>query len=560
MAASVVERNDIRTAGYLLRGNQMPMWIYDRETLQFYEVSEGALKLYGYTRDEFLAITPKHLLAQGRTAPRASRASMEDVALPATGRPAIHRRKDGTPFAVRIHSNALIYNGRLARLVVAVTAPDAEESSAILPPIGRMSWTMGLPDRQLLEQRAEEAFSHTNGKRRRVAVVCMDIDHFDKVAERYGDAACDACLERVAYWLHRRVRGMDAVARTGVHGFTVILAELDDHFDLYRVAEALLKIFAEPVMVADQAIILTASIGIAVYPEDGRDLERLEHAAETAMHQARASGGHRIAMFSLESKERTELAAYMREALAACIFKLHYQPQYSPDGTVCKFEALLRLPAREKGFIPPDLFIPIAEETGMIEELGMWVIEEASCQLDTWHRMYGSVVPIAVNVSPLQLRADGFAEKALAKIRGCGANPTSIEFEITERAVLNFTEALGPMQRLAQAGIVFAIDDFGTGYSSLQHLHRLPISVLKIDRYFVNRIGVQGDADAIVEAIVSMAHALGMKVVAEGVETQEQRDAATLMGCDSIQGFLHSPAVDAQYIPRLLGWSDEGAA
>ncbi|WP_263373231.1 EAL domain-containing protein [Granulicella aggregans] len=553
MAASVVQRgSDIRTESSLLRGNQMPMWIYDRQTLRVVEVSEGALRQYGYTREEFLALTPQRLLA----AKTARKSAFPEVAKNGhSGRTEVHRHADGTSFPVRVHSNALIYNGRVSRLVVASPSPIPPEPARTLPHT-RDSWTMGLTDRSLLEHRAAEALAHADRRRRRVAVVSMDIDHFDEVAERYGDAACDTCLERVAYWLHRRVRGMDTVARTGVHGFTIVLAELDDHFDIYRVAEALLKIFAEPVKVGDESVILTASVGIAVYPDDARELERLQHAADTAMHQARASGGHRIAMFSLASKERTELAAYMQNALKAGSFRLHYQPQYSPAGTVCKFEALLRLPRKEGGFIPPDLFIPVAEETGMIEELGMWVIEEAACQLKMWKDQLGGTIPIAVNVSPLQLKSAGFAKAALERIRGCGADPACIEFEITERAVLNFTEAQEPMQELARAGIVFAVDDFGTGYSSLQHLHRLPISVLKIDRYFINRLGVQRDAGAIVEAIVSMAHALGMKVVAEGVETQEQRDTATFMGCDVIQGFLHSAAIEAQYVPLLLGWPE----
>jgi diguanylate cyclase (GGDEF)-like protein/PAS domain S-box-containing protein len=528
----------------------MPMWIYDRETSRFVEVSEGALRQYGYTREEFLALTPPQLFATEKTS------FVEAKKNGHSGRVAKHRRSDGTSFPVRIHSNALIYNGRLSRLVVASPTDVSLESSPVMLPT-RSSWTMGLTDRGLLKQRAAEALAHADRRRRRVAVVSMDIDHFAEVAERHGDAACETCMERVTYWLHRRIRGMDTVARTGVHGFTIVLAELDHHFDIYRVAEALLKIFAEPVKVDDQSIILSASVGIAVYPDDSREFERLEHAADTAMHQARASGGHRIAMFSLESKERTELAAYIQEALKAGSFRLHYQPQYSPTGAVCKFEALLRLPGKNGGFVSPDLFIPVAEETGMIEELGMWVIEEASCQLRTWKSCFDSTVPIAVNVSPLQLKSAGFAQAALDKIRGCGADPGCIEFEITERAVLNFTEALEPMQQLAKAGIVFAVDDFGTGYSSLQHLHRLPISVLKIDRYFINRLGVQRDADAIVEAIVSMAHALGMTVVAEGVETQQQREIATSMGCDTIQGFLYSAAIEAQFVPLLMGWPEE---
>ena len=555
MAASAVQRRgDIRAASSLLRGNQMPMWIYDRETQRFVQVSEGALRQYGYTREEFLALTPIQLRATGRIA------CVDAAQNGHSGRAAVHRRSDGSEFPVRIHSNALIYNGRLSRLVVASPTAILPEPAPAMPqtlPHPMASRTMGLTGLNLLEQRTQEALTHAERRRRRVAVVSMDIDHFDEVAERYGDAACDTCVERVEYWLHRRVRGMDTVARTGAQGFTIVLAELDDHYDIYRVAEALLKIFAEPVRVGDQAIVLTASVGIAVYPEDGREFERLQHAADTAMHQARASGGHRIAMFSLESKERTELAAYMQEALKAGSFRLHYQPQYTPAGKVCKFEALLRLPGKKGGFVAPDLFIPVAEETGMIEELGIWVIEEASCQQRRWKLCFGSTVPIAVNVSPLQLKKAGFAQAALDKIRGCGADPSCIEFEITERAVLNFTEALEPMQQLASAGIVFAVDDFGTGYSSLQHLHRLPISVLKIDRYFINRLGVQRDADAIVEAIVSMAHALGMKVVAEGVETQAQREITTSMGCDAIQGFLHSAAIEAQYVPLLMAWPEE---
>jgi EAL domain-containing protein (putative c-di-GMP-specific phosphodiesterase class I) len=185
----------------------------------------------------------------------------------------------------------------------------------------------------------------------------------------------------------------------------------------------------------------------------------------------------------------------------------------------------------------------------------MWVIEQASRQVKAWHREYGRLAHVAVNVSPLQLRGPEFAERALSMIRSHGVVPASIEFEITERAVLNFDEVAEPMRKLSEAGIIFAVDDFGTGYSSLQHLHRLPISVLKIDRSFVQRVGVPEGSEAIIEAIVSMAHSLGMRVVAEGVETQAQRSAATQMGCDSIQGFLHTPAVDAAQIPRLMGWS-----
>jgi diguanylate cyclase (GGDEF)-like protein len=404
--------------------------------------------------------------------------------------------------------------------------------------------------------RAEEALDDADRTRHRVAVCCLDLDNLEEVFDRFGTRGAEACIERLSVLLTRRLRGMDTIARTGAKTFTIVLAELDDDFALRRIAEALLKIFARPVTIEAVDFAISASIGIAVYPDDGFDLPRLAAAAESAMLQARAEGGHRIAMFSLEVRERTELDAYMRETLKRGGFRLHYQPQYTPKGEISTLEALLRLPGKETGFISPDLFIPIAEDTGMIEQLGMWVIEQASRQVKAWHREFGRLAHVAVNVSPLQLRGPDFAERALTMIRSHGVVPASIEFEITERAVLNFDEVAEPMRKLSEAGIVFAVDDFGTGYSSLQHLHRLPISVLKIDRSFVQRVGVPEGADAIIEAIVSMAHSLGMRVVAEGVETPAQSLAATQMGCDSIQGFLNSAAVEASKIPGLMGWSN----
>ena len=642
------EQEKGRNVHPILHGNHLPMWIYDRETLKFLDVSEGAILRYGYTRDEFLRMTIDEI---GPAVEWSKLEYLDPVAVNGSHR-WTHRRKDGTKFSVGMSSNVLIYKGSLARLVVvredpaqppvaqtpqpapqtapqptpqtAPSAPDAASQEEALAGIRRIardvahevvhdvvhevvrsavhkvvhevardavqdavqeaahdavhdayssvserpaprteaappapqSWPAALPDLLFLEQRAEEALDHADRTGRQAAVVCLDIDHLEDVVERFGPSGVDDCLDQIQQALTRRIRGMDTVARTGTNTFTVVLAELDDDFDLYRVAEALLKIFAEPMYVQGHAFAISASIGIAVYPDDGFDLVRLIRAADTAMHQAQASGGHRIAMFSLEVRERTELDAYMRETLQRGGFTLYYQPQYSQDGQIRTLEALLRLPGKETGFISPDLFIPIAEDTGMIEQLGMWVIEQASRQVKAWHREYGRVAHVAVNVSPLQLRGHNFAEKALSMIRSHGVVPASIEFEITERAVLNFDEVSEPMRKLSEAGIVFAVDDFGTGYSSLQHLHRLPISVLKIDRSFVQQMGVPQGAEAIIEAIISMAHSLGMMVVAEGVETLAQESAATGMGCDAIQGFLHTAAVEPAKIPSLMGWTN----
>lgn len=375
--------------------------------------------------------------------------------------------------------------------------------------------------------------------------------------KQFGLQARDSCLQQVGTWLTRRVRGMDTVARTGDKEFTLILAELDDDYDLYRVATALLKGFAEPAFVEGVAVPLSASLGIAVYPDDAQEFDRLCRAASVAMVRAKTSGGHRIAMFSTEGRERTELDLHIREAMKLKSFLLHYQPECVPDGSIRALEALLRLPGKSTGFVSPDRFIPIAEETGLIGPLGFWVIEEASRQMKEWKDRFGTVTRVAVNVSPLQLRSKDFAANVMEVMRRCEVDPSSIEFEITERAVLDFDEVSRPMRELADAGITFAVDDFGTGYSSLQHLHRLPISVLKIDRWFVQRMDAPRGSEAIVHAMVSMAHSLGMHVVAEGVETEIQRDAALNMGCDAIQGFLYSRPVAAERVPELMGWEQQ---
>jgi len=538
----------------VLHGNHLPMWIHDRKTLRFLEVSDGAVRQYGYSREEFLSMTIRdirpldELIKLDNLDPHEMEPDDIDP-----GRLRMHMRKDGTVFPVRVYSNALMYDGRVARLVVSKNI--AQQLSLYSDANGQQfEWNLGLPTLQELQYRAQEALDNADRIRRRVAVVCLDLDNLDGVNERLGPEANDACLRQVGRLLTRRVRGMDTVGRTGQRAFTIVLAELDDDFDLYRVAQALLKIFTEPVRFAGSALVLTASIGAAVYPDDGFDFTKLCHAADTAMQQARAAGGDRIAMYSLEASERTELDTYMRETLKHGGFALHYQPLYAASGEARALEALLRLPGRETGFIAPDLFIPIAEQTGVIEQLGLWVIGEASRQAALWLREFGIAARIAINVSPLQLRVEDFAAKALALIRSHGIDPGTIEFEITERSGLDLDTVIEPMRELAKAGIIFAVDDFGTGYSSLQHLHRLPISVLKIDRSFVQRMGDPQGAGAIVGAIVSMAHAMGMEVIAEGVETQTQRDAATDMGCDAIQGFLHSAAVEANRVPKLMGW------
>jgi diguanylate cyclase (GGDEF)-like protein/PAS domain S-box-containing protein len=538
----------------IVHGNPLPMWIYDRETLRFLEVSKGAIRHYGYSRAEFRSMTIRDLIPRGVEEHREEHSVDPSVKGQGDQAATTCRHRDGRLLYVETHSNAMVYDGRMARLVVARDLNPREKRHAEAAAEGQLDAATGLPNASLLRTRAQQAFENADRTRRRVAIVRLELDQYDEVLAQFGSAASDTCLRQVGTWLTRRLRGMDTVGRLGDKEFALVLAELDDDFDLYRVATALLKIFAEPTYIEGKAVLLSASLGIAVYPEDGKTFELLQQESTVALERARQSGGHRIALFSKQGAERTELDVYMREMMKQNRFLLHYQPEYSPDGEVRALEALLRLPGKDGGFLSPDRFIPIAEETGLIEPLGLWVIKEAARQSREWRDRYGASPRIAVNVSPLQLRSRNFAAEALAVLQACAVDPWTIEFEITERAVLEFDEVAKPMRELAKAGITFAVDDFGTGYSSLQHLHRLPISILKIDRSFVQRMDAPRGTEAIVEAIVSMAHSLGMHVVAEGVETEAQRKNAIRMGCDVIQGFLHSRPVGADAIPALMGW------
>jgi EAL domain-containing protein (putative c-di-GMP-specific phosphodiesterase class I) len=245
------------------------------------------------------------------------------------------------------------------------------------------------------------------------------------------------------------------------------------------------------------------------------------------------------------------LEQYMKIMLESDGFQLHYQPQYTSSGGLCGMEALLRLPHPRLGFIGPDLFIPIAEKSGLINRLGLWVIREACQQMKQWRDEFDAPGRIAVNVSPLQLSNLDFAGEVLSILAECAVDPTWLELEITERVAVNFDEVAGQVQALSQAGIHFVADDFGTGYSSLQNLERLPISTIKIDRYFLERMSDTGST-AIVGAIVVMSHSLGMHVIAEGVELEYQRKVLVDLGCDAIQGYLFSPAVPAGRIREII--------
>ena len=352
------------------------------------------------------------------------------------------------------------------------------------------------------------------------------------------------------------MRKGDTVARMGGDEFMVVIERMEKRDDAEHVAAKLLKILAQPIAMGETQLNVTASIGISAYPEDGDSAEVLEQRADLAMYDAKF-GGLGLCTFNPvlieEHAERALLEAGMRRGLEDGAFSIVYQPQCLPSGKLASLEALLRFHHPLLGSVPPVRFIPIAEETQLILPIGRWVMQEVCRQLKAWQQSGCEVVPIAVNISSIQFAHNDFSSEVAEILAEAGVPPSLLELELTESLVMrDFAESARQMQKLKDLGVRIAIDDFGTGYSSLSYLHRLPIDILKIDRSFVEMITEPEGTRLIVDAVIAMAQALGLRVVGEGVETLGQMEALRIGGCDLLQGYLFSRPVPAEEALQFL--------
>ena len=372
----------------------------------------------------------------------------------------------------------------------------------------------------------------------------------------YGPRIGDACIQRVASILRTRVHALDLLARTGGDDFTLVLTGIRSAAAAEQVAIELREVLTQPLQVDDYRIQLSLNMGLAFYPDDGKDANALWRSAESALRRAQDAGGGQIAWLSPEvskaAEKQIDIEAYMRVALDGNGYHLVYQPLYGFDGQVQGLEALLRLDHPRYGPISPVDFIPIAEETGLIVPLGQWVIEQACRQLLLWRNQGMRMVPVSVNLSLLQLMRMDFAGRLMATLKKYGIDPQWIHLEVTETAaMLSLDEVSKQMAAVSSLGVMFSLDDFGTGQSSLARLHQLHLSELKIDRSFINDLRLHEGSYSIVQSILSMAHSLGHRVVAEGVETEEQLECLRGLHCDLLQGFLLSRPVRPEEIPAL---------
>lgn len=409
----------------------------------------------------------------------------------------------------------------------------------------------GLPNRVLFQDRLRQALAQAERKRQQVAVLYMDLDRFKKINDTLGHSSGDALLRQAASRLKACIRKSDTLARLGGDEFIVVVTELNDAQDAMRVATKLIEALRVPFQVEGHEVFVSVSLGISVYPNDGLDGETLMVNADAAMYRAKEKGRDNFQWFALEmnvlARERMALESQLRHALERGQLSLHYQPQCGANGEIQGFEALMRWQHPTLGMVSPARFIPLAEESGLIIPMGEWALREACAQIAAWRKAGHPNLRMSVNVSAVQFRRSDWMDTVRRALRDTRLAPEALELEITESLLLqNVSETSVNLFELRKLGVSIAIDDFGTGYSSLSYLHKLPVTTLKIDQSFVHEIGVgstQGQEDApIIRTIIALAHNFGLSVVAEGVETEAQRELLVRLGCASLQGYLlHRP-------------------
>ena len=532
--------------------------IFVLQDQRFRFVNPFLAQLLGYAEEELIGrLGPLDVVA-----PEYHGVVVENMARRAAGTPGhayelVIVRKDGSRFPATVLGAVAMIDGRSASVGTLLDISTQKAAEQRIRELADYDVLTGLPNRRLLKERFAQLLAAAERDQEELAVIFLDLDHFKRVNDSLGHSVGDELLCEVARRLGSVVRRVDTLARLG--GDEFIFAMPGFHSAAAAdVARRLLQVFARPFEIADHELTVTPSLGISIYPHDGDDLETLLRNADTAMYQAKEVGRNAFQFYSSEmnskSLDRLLMESNLRRALQQKEFVLHYQPLVNlQSGLIVGVEALIRWLHPELGLIMPDRFIHVAEETGLINPIGDWVLCEASRQAQAWCDDGLPAVVMAVNVAPVQFRQSGFIEVVAGALATSGLDAGRLELELTERTVMHDADVnMGTLSALHRMGVELSLDDFGTGYSSLAYLKRFPVGKLKIDRSFVNDLETDPDDWAIASTIVSMGRSLRMTVLAEGVETTEQLALLRKMGCDMAQGYLFSRPVSAAAMADLL--------
>ena len=429
----------------------------------------------------------------------------------------------------------------------------------------------GLPNRQLFSQSLDKTIASARRHDQKFAILFIDLDRFKRINDTLGHSVGDKLLIDVGSRLAECTRSTDCctqlaqvsereigLARFGGDEFVLKLSDMDSESSVSQIADRIISVLTPPFSCDGHQFVITPSVGIAMFPQDGRTGEDLIMNADTAMYRAKSAGRNNYKFFSetmrVKSLHRLDLEAEIRNAINQNEFEVYFQPKVDVGTwSVVGAEALLRWHHPERGWISPNQFIPIAEETGLITVIDRWVLRKTCEQIRAWSALTSEIVPLSVNVSAHHFHADGLINDVLGVVSDTGINASNLELEITESILMHDLDSTAvALKKLKDAGVQLSVDDFGTGYSSLSYLKKLPIDTIKIDRSFIENVHVDKDDAAICSAILAMARKLGLKVVAEGVELNEQLEFLKRQRCDQMQGFLFSQAVPATEFEKFL--------
>ncbi|WP_292934752.1 EAL domain-containing protein [Noviherbaspirillum sp.] len=517
-----------------------------------------AEQLFGYRPDALVGMPMRMVMASDADDKQMRRAAKNNGHAAATSIEAACRHRDGELFPVEINLGHL--DTEDLPLVIALVRDISERKhfeTLLLDQLTHDALT-GLPNRLLIHERLRDAINRMREAKCMLAVLFLDIDHFKRINDTFGHALGDEVLRQTALRMQQSLRNGDLLARQGGDEFIILQQEIAHVQEAVTLANRLLECMREPFHVAGREIFLSVSVGISLFPSDEATEDGLLHTADIAMNSAKEKGRNCYRFHTREMdlaiRERQELEGHLRYAVEKGELLLHYQPRISiATGAQIGMEALVRWRHPEFGLISPARFIPVAEESGLIEQIGLWVLRTACAQAKEWQKCGLPMMRVSVNLSARQFQQAALARNVQAILDEFGLDPACLELEITESTVMKDTElAIKVLRSLKQLGIGLSIDDFGTGYSSLSYLKLFPIDVLKIDRSFIKDVIDDPNDAAITRAIIALAHSLDLVVVAEGVETLEQAIFLKQCACDEIQGFYFSRPLPVEEMAALL--------
>ncbi|SFI33836.1 EAL domain-containing protein [Bradyrhizobium sp. Gha] len=535
----------------LFDSNPMPMWVFDADTKEFLSVNDAAVQHYGYSRAAFLGMKLHEIWPEDEWDSHAEALDRVGETYHSS-RNWRHLRADDSEIEVLTFGRRVTFNDRDGYLVAVADITERRKAEARIAYMAHHDGLTDLPNREHFRDRLKQALDQAGGKR--VGVLYIDLDLFKTINDSFGHPAGDLLLKQVAERLTTAVRGANLAARLGGDEFAVILAADVTPNEASACATLLIDMLKTPYEIDGQEMVIGASIGIALSPGDGVTSEELMRNADMALYRAKSDGGGMHHFFEremdLQAQKRRDMELDLRRAFANGEFELHYQPLVAiASDRISGFESLLRWPHPEKGMISPAEFIPVAEDIGLITQLGEWVLREACAEAVKWP----DDVKVAVNLSPAQFRSRNLVHVVISALAQSGLSPKRLELEITESVFLAETDAnLAILHQLRELGVSISMDDFGTGYSSLSYLRSFPFDKIKIDRSFVKDLARRPDCGAIVRAISGLGRSLNITTTAEGVETEDQLDWLRAEGCNEVQGFLFSAARPAAEIARLL--------